>query len=1025
MQEPNLEQIHRAAKEVSKFLNIDINESYKNIEYEWYNPGKTVANEWINKNPRTQKEREVFYKSTKTYIYDLIVESLRKERISWRDSIFLYLSNYESKNTLLDYGGGVGTDTIYFQNAGYESTYYDLAGVTSDFASYRFGLYSPEINHVNIKHNLKTYDIITCLEVLEHLEDPLNTMQFLYDSLNEEGLLFLTQSFSLISDAYPSHLPENEKLLKTWEEDLVKIGFSIIDCLENRILVLGKYKPVDIVMPIYNAKKYVEECIESVKLYTKNVPYRFIFINDASTEQGIKKVCITNLEENDVFISNEHNLGFVKSANIGLSNSNNDIVILNTDTVVTEKWLSSLQKHIYRKKRFATANPITNNASIYSIDSLSNLCEKMSVNELGKIVNKSSLDLIPEIPVGVGFCLFIKRQALDLVGLFDEAFERGYGEESDFCMRCREEGFTHILVDSSFVYHKGHVSMLLSGDIQAKDVSILSHENILQSRYPNYNDLIMSFQESGIMERIKENILESIASYLSKKRYKILYALHKTVSGESIGGTEFHVKDLIDHLDSTYALYVIYIQNGQHVIVEEYIDGINNKYLFELPFILTEYSLNNSYLFRIYSEIIKTFNIDILHIQHLISHTLEIINAAKKLNVPIYMTVHDYYLISPDYNLLYRTTPQGYSEYIKPSKKYMEQNFGLIDFDHNKWQKQMLRGLASIDTIIFPSEIAKNEIRKVYPTILEKSIVIPHGSEIPNNIIIEKSNNKIFKVLFLGYVNGKQKGNEIIENILNNLLNHKIEVHLLGTNEQYWQKYTDNKYFFCDGNYERKNIINILNKLNPDLIVIASPWPETFSYTYSEALLAKIPILAYDIGAFSERALMNKGTILVKDVTASALSEKIIQLSKKNKEYILAKEGIKTAKVKDIKDNVEEYNDLYQKTLKQTTKIFIIKNEWSESIKQTSLALFSMYNSLWKKEIQKQELLNNANYQIKQITEEIEKNKEYYNNLVSETNQLKQFHLHVTSSLYYRIYLKIRRRMFYKILKKIKYYINK
>ena len=46
-----------------------------------------------------------------------------------------------------------------------------------------------------------------------------------------------------------------------------------------------------------------------------------------------------------------------------------------------------------------------------------------------------------EIPVGVGFCLYIRRECLDEIGYFDEAkFGKGYGEEVAFCMQATKAG---------------------------------------------------------------------------------------------------------------------------------------------------------------------------------------------------------------------------------------------------------------------------------------------------------------------------------------------------------------------------------------------------------------------------------------------------------------------------------------------------------------------------------------------------------------------------------------------------------
>jgi hypothetical protein len=59
----------------------------------------------------------------------------------------------------------------------------------------------------------------------------------------------------------------------------------------------------------------------------------------------------------------------------------------------------------------------------------------------------------------VGFCMFIRRDALDLLGAFDaERFGRGYGEENDFCMRAWKAGWRNVLAADVFVFHEGAVS---------------------------------------------------------------------------------------------------------------------------------------------------------------------------------------------------------------------------------------------------------------------------------------------------------------------------------------------------------------------------------------------------------------------------------------------------------------------------------------------------------------------------------------------------------------------------------------
>ena len=66
------------------------------------------------------------------------------------------------------------------------------------------------------------------------------------------------------------------------------------------------------------------------------------------------------------------------------------------------------------------------------------------------------MNLFPDIPTAHGFCMYIKREAIDDLGLFDEeTFGKGYGEENDFSYRCLQAGYRHLLCDNTYILHKG------------------------------------------------------------------------------------------------------------------------------------------------------------------------------------------------------------------------------------------------------------------------------------------------------------------------------------------------------------------------------------------------------------------------------------------------------------------------------------------------------------------------------------------------------------------------------------------
>ena len=105
---------------------------------------------------------------------------------------------------------------------------------------------------------------------------------------------------------------------------------------------------VDIIVPIYNAYKAVDECIASIIKHTDLNKNRLILINDKSTDETILGLLNTykekNPELNIVVLDNEVNLGFVGTVNKGMKYSKHDVILLNSDTEVSDFWVEEMEK---------------------------------------------------------------------------------------------------------------------------------------------------------------------------------------------------------------------------------------------------------------------------------------------------------------------------------------------------------------------------------------------------------------------------------------------------------------------------------------------------------------------------------------------------------------------------------------------------------------------------------------------------------------------------------------------------------
>src|SRR5690606_32183786 len=128
--------------------------------------------------------------------------------------------------------------------------------------------------------------------------------------------------------------------------------------------------------------------------------------------------------------------GFVKSVNRAMRHSSRDVVLLNADTEVHGNWLDRLASHAFSNSKVATVTAFSNNATICTFPDIGgspSLPFGKSLADIDIAFARANLGRSVEIPTGVGFCMFISRATLAHLGLFDEAFGRGYGEETDFC----------------------------------------------------------------------------------------------------------------------------------------------------------------------------------------------------------------------------------------------------------------------------------------------------------------------------------------------------------------------------------------------------------------------------------------------------------------------------------------------------------------------------------------------------------------------------------------------------------------
>jgi GT2 family glycosyltransferase len=203
----------------------------------------------------------------------------------------------------------------------------------------------------------------------------------------------------------------------------------------------------DIVIPVWNNLDLTRSCVDSV---TKNTDagYRLIIIDNASDNET--KKYLKQLKDKEgpgvLLIRNETNLGFIKAVNQGMRLSDAPyICLVNNDTVVTKGWLGEMIKVAENSPRIGLINPSSNTLGQKPEN-------KESVEAYAEGLKKEA-PLFTEIGSAIGFCMLIKREVIDKIGVFDEIYGMGNFEDTDYSRRAIKEGYIAVRSRRAYVFH--------------------------------------------------------------------------------------------------------------------------------------------------------------------------------------------------------------------------------------------------------------------------------------------------------------------------------------------------------------------------------------------------------------------------------------------------------------------------------------------------------------------------------------------------------------------------------------------
>lgn len=169
-----------------------------------------VADEWIAQVETESRESvERFYDQNENYIYDLMWWHTLQDD----DSPLGYVTalDFARRNRCgkyLDFGSGVGSGAILFARGGFEIALADISSTLLSFSAWRLEQRKLPARLIDLKSSglpENSFDIITAMDVFEHLADPVGTIDELSRALTPGGYLF-GRFHAEVDEDHPQHI---------------------------------------------------------------------------------------------------------------------------------------------------------------------------------------------------------------------------------------------------------------------------------------------------------------------------------------------------------------------------------------------------------------------------------------------------------------------------------------------------------------------------------------------------------------------------------------------------------------------------------------------------------------------------------------------------------------------------------------------------------------------------------------------------------------------------------------------------
>ncbi len=632
---------------------------------------------------------------------------------------------------------------------------------------------------------------------------------------------------------------------------------------------VASQRATTVVIPVHDAGAVALACLDSV-MATLPPGTRVLVVDDGSSDPELVAALDDRVRRRNIdLLRHPRPMGFPAAANAGIrAAQGRDVVLLNSDTLVPPGWLGRLRQAAYADRDIGTVTPLSNEASILSYPGPPGTNPPPDLTatiHLDRAAQRANGCRLVDIPVGVGFCLYLRRDCLNAVGLFRaDLFAQGYGEENDFCLRARRLGWRNVALTGLFVGHLGGTSFGGgAAHLRARN------SRILERLHPGWTTLIDEYRVRDPLAEPRRRI-DLVRWRQRGRQWRRSVVL---ISHDDGGGVE---RRLIHGIE-------IHARAGRRAIVlrpaetagGEPAIAVHDGQCDDLPNLIYAMPRETNALLRL----LRAARPDMIEAHHCADYPPAIYDLITKLDIPCDVHVHDYAWFCPRISLVgahdrYCGEPDlaGCEACVADNGHFLQEKITVAALRHRS-----AGFLSAARRVVVPSDDAAVRMRRHFDML--ETTTVPHeddGAIVPT-APAPRPRHARARLCVVGGL-GVHKGYNIILSCARDaaqrdlnmdfvIVGHTIDdARLLATGR-----------VFVTGRFMPNEAVGLIAEQNAQLGFVASICPETWCLGLGEIWRAGLRAAAFDIGAPAERIRRTgNGILLPLSLSASAINNRLM-----------------------------------------------------------------------------------------------------------------------------------------------------